>query len=226
MVYLDRASRKNKQINEKDGTDHVINEDDDRNLHNIDNVVNSDGASDDASSNSQESNRSSLVDDHSDDSDDQNCSFESKLQLDGFDIYDEINNQFLKYTYSFNDWMNRREYEDQKLSERHPFTVQEFSEELSAILAKQIVQKGTDTEILSLLKRFVPDVNWPVRIGKNNFCYSNMDTFKEPELPFLKFQICPLFCTVFVGTFKHHRGHHHHHHHTSSSTSPISSPSY
>jgi len=86
--------------------------------------------------------------------------------LDGFDIYDEINNQLLKYTYSFNDWMNRREYENQKLSERHPFTVQEFSEELSAILAKQIVQKGTDTEILSLLKRFVPDVNWPVRIGK------------------------------------------------------------
>ena len=64
--------------------------------------------------------------------------------------------------YSFNDWMNRREYENQKLSERYPFTVQEFSEELSAILAKQIVQKGTDTEILSLLKRFVPDVNWPV----------------------------------------------------------------
>jgi uncharacterized membrane protein len=122
--------------------------------------------------------------------------------LDGFYIYDEINNQFLKYTYSFNDWMNRREYENQKLSERHPFTVQEFSEELSAILAKQIVQKGTDTEILSLLKRFVPDVNWPVRIGKNNFCYSNMDTFKEPELPFLKFHICPLFCTTFVGTFK------------------------
>ena len=69
---------------------------------------------------------------------------------------------------ALNDWMNRREYENQKLSERHPFTVQEFSEELSAILAKQIVQKGTDTgtEILSLLKRFVPDVNWPVRIGK------------------------------------------------------------
>jgi len=98
--------------------------------------------------------------------------------------------------------MNRREYENQKLYERHPFTVQEFSEELSAILAKQIVQKGTDTEILSLLKRFVPDVNWPVRIGKNNFCYSNMDTFKEPELLFLKFHICPLFCTAFVGTFK------------------------
>jgi len=47
-----------------------------------------------------------------------------------------MNNQLLKCTYSFNDWMNRREYENQKLSERHPFTVQEFSEELSAILAK------------------------------------------------------------------------------------------
>jgi len=197
-----RKKGSNKQINEEDGIDHFINDDDDRNLHNIDNDVISDGASDDASSNSQESNRSSLVDDHSDDSDDENCSFESKLQLDGFDIYDEINDQFLKFTYSFNDWMNRHEYEDQKLSDRHPFTVQEFSEEFSAILAKQIVQKGTDTEILSLLKRFVPDVNWPVRIGKNNFCYSNMDTFKEPELPFLKFHICPLFCTAFVGTFK------------------------
>ena len=42
------------------------------------------------------------------------------------------------------------------------------------------------------------DVNWPVRIGKNNSCFSNMDTFKEPELPFLKFHICPLFCTAFV----------------------------
>jgi hypothetical protein len=52
--------------------------------------------------------------------------------------------------------MNRHEYEDQKLSDRHPFTVQQFSEEFSAILTKQIVQKGTDSEILSLLKRFVP----------------------------------------------------------------------
>ena len=136
----------NKQINEEDDVDYVINEDNDRNLHNIDNDLISDGASDDASSNSQESNRSSLVDDHNDDSDDENCSFESKLQFDGVDIYDEINNLFLKFTYSFNDWMNRREYENQKLYERHPFTVQEFSEELSAILAKQIVQKGTDTK--------------------------------------------------------------------------------
>ncbi len=44
--------------------------------------------------------------------------------------------------------------------------MQQFSEEFSAILAKQIVQKGTDSEILSLLKRFVPELNWPVRIGK------------------------------------------------------------
>ena len=88
----------NKQINEEDDVDHVINEDNDRNLHIIDNDVISDGASDDASSNSQESNRSSLVDDHSDGSDDKNCSIKSKLQLDGFDIYDEINNHFLKFT--------------------------------------------------------------------------------------------------------------------------------
>ena len=39
--------------------------------------------------------------------------------------------------------MNRHEYEHQKLFDRHPFTVQQFSEEVSAILAKQIVQKGT-----------------------------------------------------------------------------------
>ena len=103
-----RKKGSSKQINEEVGIDHVINEDDDRNLHNIDNDAISDGASDDASSNSHESNRSSLVDDQSDD---ENCSFESKLQLDGFDIYDEINNQFLKFTYSSNDWMNRREYE-------------------------------------------------------------------------------------------------------------------
>ena len=185
---------------ENEGIDHGMNEDDDRNLHNIDNDVISDDAEDDASSDSQESNRS--VEYRSDDSDDEHCSFESKLQLDGFDIYDEINYHFLKFTMRTNEWINRSEYENQKLSERHPFTVQEFSEEFSAILAKQIVQKGTDTEILSLLKRFVPDVNWPVKIGKNNSCSSNMDTFKEPELPFLKFHICPLFCTAFVGTLK------------------------
>jgi hypothetical protein len=85
--------------------------------------------------------------------------------------------------------MNQREYENQKLSERHLFTVQEFSEELSAILAEQIVQKGTDNS-------FSAKAIWPVRIGKSDFCYSNMDTFKEPELPFLKFHICPLFCTA------------------------------
>ena len=65
--------------------------------------------------------------------------------------------------------MNRREYKNQKLSKRHPFTVQEFSVEFSAILVKQIVQNGTDTEILYLLKRFVPDVNY----------YSNMDTSRS-----------------------------------------------
>jgi len=54
--------------------------------------------------------------------------------------------------------MNQREYENQKLSERHFFTVQEFSEELSAILAKQIVQKGTDNS-------FSAKAIWPVRIG-------------------------------------------------------------
>jgi hypothetical protein len=56
--------------------------------------------------------------------------------------------------------MNGHEYEDQKLSDRHPFTVQQFSKEFSAILAKQIVQKGTDSEILSLLKRFVSDYRY------------------------------------------------------------------
>jgi len=56
-----RKKGSNKQINEEDDIDHVINQDNDRNLHNIDNDVISDGASDDASSNSQESNRSSLV---------------------------------------------------------------------------------------------------------------------------------------------------------------------
>ena len=73
--------------------------------YNIDNDVISDGASDDASSNSQESNRSSLVDDHSDDSDDENCSFESKLQLDGFDIYHSFlrlsSNKFKRFFNSY-----------------------------------------------------------------------------------------------------------------------------
>ena len=44
--------------------------------------------------------------------------------------------------------------------------MQQFFEQFLAILAKQIVQKGTDSEILSRLKRFVPDAKWPVRIGK------------------------------------------------------------
>ncbi len=121
---------------------------------------------DDISSDSQGSNRSSF-DYRSDESDDEHCSFESKLKLVDFDIHDEMKD-------SYDAWMNQNEFEDQKLSDRHPFRVQQFSEEFSEILAKQIVQKGTDSEILSLLKRFVPDVNWPVRIGKNNSCFSNM----------------------------------------------------
>ena len=132
----------------------------------------------DAFSDSQGSNRSSF-DYGSGDSDDEHFSFESKLKLVDFDIHEYIKDVFLKFTDSYDAWMNRLEYEDQKLSDRYPFTVQQFSEEFSAILAKQIVQKGTDTELLSLLKRFVPDVNWPVRVGKYNSCYSNMDTFKE-----------------------------------------------
>jgi hypothetical protein len=110
---------------------------------------------DDTSSDSQRSNRSSF-DYRSDESDDEHCSFESKLKLVDFDIHDEMKDKFLKFTDSYDAWMNRHEYEDQKLSDRHPFTVQQFSEEFSAMLAKQKVQKGTDSEILSLLKRFVP----------------------------------------------------------------------
>jgi hypothetical protein len=128
----------------------------------------------DTSSDSYGSNRSSF-DYRSDESDDEHCSFESKMKLVDFDIHDEMKDKFSKFTYSYDAWMNRHKYEDQKLSYRHPFTVQQFSEEFSAILAKQIVQKGTDSEILSLLKRFVPDVNWHVRIGKNKSCFSNMD---------------------------------------------------
>ena len=46
-------------------------------------------------------------------------------------------------------------------------------------------KKFLEEQFEETIKRFVPDVNWPVRIGKNNSCFSNMDTFKEPELPFL-----------------------------------------
>ena len=146
-----------------------------------DNEVISDHASGDdnddmdyTSSDSQASNRSSF-DYRSDESDDENCSFESKLKLVDFDIHDEMKDKFLKFTDSYDAWMNRHEYEDQKLSGRHPFTVQQFSKEVSAILAKQIVQKRTDSEILSLLKRFVPDVNWPVRIGNKTPKNRNAD---------------------------------------------------
>ncbi len=51
-----------------------------------------------------------------------------------------LKDKFWKFTDSYDAWMNRHEYEDQKLSDRHPFTVQQFSEEFSAILAKQIVK--------------------------------------------------------------------------------------
>ena len=78
-------------------------------------------------------------------SDDEHCSFESKLKLVDFDIHDEMKDKFFKFTDSYDAWMNRHEYEDQKLSDRHPFTVQQFSEEFSAIFVKQIVQKGTDS---------------------------------------------------------------------------------
>ena len=69
----------------------------------------------DTSSDSQWSNRSSF-DYRSDESDDENCSFESKLKLVDFDIH----------TDSYDAWMNRHGYENQKLSDRHPFTVQQF----------------------------------------------------------------------------------------------------
>jgi hypothetical protein len=120
-----------------------------------------------------------------------------------FDIYDETKDKFLKFTDSYDAWMNRHEYEDQKLSDRHPFTVQRFSKEFSAILANQIVQKGTDSKILSLLQRFLPDVNWPVRIGKYNSCFSNMDAFKEPELPFLSALYFVLLSLDFLSCSHH-----------------------
>ena len=106
---------------------------------------------DDTSSDLQGSNRSSF-DYRSDESDDEHCSFESKLKLVDFDIHDKMKDKFLKFTDSYDAWMSRHEYKDQKLSDIHPFTVQQFSEEFLAILAKQIVQKGTDSEILLLIR--------------------------------------------------------------------------
>ena len=104
---------------------------------------------DDTSTDSQGSNRSSF-DYRSDESDDEHCSFESKLKLVDYDIHDEMKDKFLKFTDSCDAWMNRHEYEDQKLSDRHPFTVQQFSEEFSAILAKQIERNRLGNTFSSL----------------------------------------------------------------------------
>jgi hypothetical protein len=59
---------------------------------------------DDTSSDSQGSNRSSF-DYRSDESDDEQCSFESKLKLVDFDIHDEIKDKFLKFTDSYDAWI-------------------------------------------------------------------------------------------------------------------------
>jgi len=73
---------------------------------------------DDTSSDSQGSNRSSF-DYRSDESNDEHCSFESKLKLFNFDIHNEMKDKFFKFTECYDVW---HEYED----DRHPFTVQRY----------------------------------------------------------------------------------------------------
>ena len=74
-----------------------------------------------------------VISDHA--SGDDNDDMDDTLKLVDFDIHDEMKDKFLKFTDSYDAWMNRHKYEDQKLSDRHPFTVQQFSEEFSAILS-------------------------------------------------------------------------------------------
>ncbi len=81
------------------------------------------------------------------------------MKLVDSDIHDEMKDKFLKFINSYDVWINRHEYEDQKLSDSTSFPSATISEEFLAILNKQIVQKGTDSEIFSLLKRFALDVN-------------------------------------------------------------------
>ena len=45
----------------------------------------------------------------------------------------------------------------------------------------------------------MPGVNWPVRNGRNDSFHSSIEKYLEPELPLLKFHLCPEFCTAFVG---------------------------
>ena len=74
-----------------------------------------------------------VISDHA--SDDDNDDMDDTLKLVDFDVHDEMKYKFLKFTDSYDAWMKRHKYEDQKLSDRHPFTVQQFSEEFSAILS-------------------------------------------------------------------------------------------
>ena len=71
--------------------------------------------------------------------------------------------------------MNRREYENQKLSERHPFTVQEFSEEVSASSYMWLMEFSE--EVSASFCEF--QLNWSTREKECYGVYFGVKTFED-----------------------------------------------
>jgi hypothetical protein len=138
-------------------------------------------------------------DDYFYDNRDSTSSFSSKLQLEEFNLFDITNLQLLEYNYNKANWTQNMRLKSERLTNDNSATVTEFST-VTAFCRKNTINQSVQEELFRFLKLNVPGVNWPVRNSRNDSFHSSIERYLEPELPLLKFHLCPEFCTAFVGT--------------------------
>jgi len=66
-------------------------------------------------------------------------------------------------------------------------------------VVKHEINKSVEEELIRILSVNVAGIQWPTGKGKNHSLWSTIDSYVKPELPTLKFHLCPEVCIPFVG---------------------------
>jgi hypothetical protein len=86
------------------------------------------------------------------------------------------------------------------LSESYYTTRQDFLKGLKDWSIVQGVKQDGINQILGLLNKFLPYINWPIISLKDGEIKSSIDRYCNDDNRILEFHICPnLGCTAFVG---------------------------
>jgi len=138
---------------------------------------------------------------YNDDDDDDVPLFISKLTLVDFNLKKTIENEISNYMNKMDLWINNVN-KNELLSINSTMTVVDFSTNFTAFCCKNEINKSVEEKLIRFLSVNVAGIQWPTREGKNHSLWSTIDSNVKPELPTLKFHLCPEFCIPFVGENK------------------------